>query len=297
MIHPLKSNLISFLLCVGFLQAAREREADLAMGDGLAFSRILSPLFLGSEAPSMGKITLPASVLNELPLEEAVDRGPIIFQLTPLATSGEGFPGRMQQTAREEHDSGMNVDHSDNRNSGLLSTSSGGRLVNADADRERHAGDGEEDDGSAAGHRAGYRSTHAGVLEFTAPEGHVGLPLHVWQNLGLSLPPSQASSLPHSHSHSSSLSPLSANVKLRVRFVRLPKAKFIRLRPSSPSFSPARGRGKERGCGAKVQCSERRRGEGEGDGGEGVGSPLVWGESQGECERGGMEVLQATSGQ
>ncbi|BFI23718.1 ubiquitin fusion degradation protein 1 [Marchantia polymorpha subsp. ruderalis] len=60
--------------------------------------------------------------------------------------------------------------------------------------------------------------THAGVLEFTANEGFVEIPPHVWQNVGLA---------------SGSSSGLA---KVKVCYVRLPKGTYAKLRPENPDF-------------------------------------------------------------
>lgn len=63
----------------------------------------------------------------------------------------------------------------------------------------------------------GYGTTHAGVLEFTAREGSVELPPHVWSNL---------------------FSLDNPNVPLiEVRYVRLPKGTYAKLQPEGMGFS------------------------------------------------------------
>ncbi|KAL3509839.1 hypothetical protein ACH5RR_029240 [Cinchona calisaya] len=62
-----------------------------------------------------------------------------------------------------------------------------------------------------------YRTTHAGVLEFTADEGSVGLPPHVWSNLF----PAETSRLP----------------MVEVRYVWLPKGTYAKLQPDEFGFS------------------------------------------------------------
>ncbi|XP_024371340.1 uncharacterized protein [Physcomitrium patens] len=69
------------------------------------------------------------------------------------------------------------------------------------------------------------RSTHAGVLEFTAEEGVVELPPHVWHNAGFSDPEY-----------------LSKNIhrgipEARVRYVRLPKGTYAKLQPEGGDFA------------------------------------------------------------
>ncbi|KAK1275814.1 hypothetical protein QJS04_geneDACA000829 [Acorus gramineus] len=59
--------------------------------------------------------------------------------------------------------------------------------------------------------------THSGVLEFTAPEGYVELPPHVWGNL-----------FPASGSLSNTL--------IEVRYVRLPKGTYAKLQASEMGF-------------------------------------------------------------
>ncbi|KAK7372630.1 hypothetical protein VNO80_06017 [Phaseolus coccineus] len=60
-------------------------------------------------------------------------------------------------------------------------------------------------------------TTHSGVLEFTADEGSVGLPPHVWNNL---------------FSEGTSESPL-----VEVRYVWLPKGTYAKLQPERAGFS------------------------------------------------------------
>ncbi|TKY57035.1 Ubiquitin fusion degradation protein 1-like [Spatholobus suberectus] len=60
-------------------------------------------------------------------------------------------------------------------------------------------------------------TTHSGVLEFTADEGSVGLPPHVWNNL---------------FSEGSAKSPL-----VEVRYVWLPKGTYAKLQPEKVGFS------------------------------------------------------------
>lgn len=62
-----------------------------------------------------------------------------------------------------------------------------------------------------------HRTTHAGVLEFTAGEGSVGLPPHVWSNLfPAEIPTSKL---------------------VEVRYVWLPKGTFAKLQPNEFGFS------------------------------------------------------------
>ena len=72
-----------------------------------------------------------------------------------------------------------------------------------------------------------HQTTHAGVLEFTSPEGCVSLPPHVWRNLGL-------------HSDNSTIadsdSARRANF-VHVKYLRLPKATFSVLQPLGLDFA------------------------------------------------------------
>lgn len=61
------------------------------------------------------------------------------------------------------------------------------------------------------------RTTHSGVLEFTAEEGSVGLPPHVWQNLC-------ATDTPKTH-------------MIEVRYAWLPKGTYAKLQPDRIGFS------------------------------------------------------------
>lgn len=65
------------------------------------------------------------------------------------------------------------------------------------------------------------RSTHAGVLEFTAEEGHVELPLHVWSNAGFKDPADQEGGI----------------LRARVRYMRLPKGTYAKLQPEGHDFA------------------------------------------------------------
>ncbi|KAL3701203.1 hypothetical protein R1sor_019225 [Riccia sorocarpa] len=62
------------------------------------------------------------------------------------------------------------------------------------------------------------RFTHAGVLEFTAEEGFVEIPPHVWQNAGL------GEGAPD------------GIAKVKVSYVRLPKGTYAKLRAENPDF-------------------------------------------------------------
>ncbi|KAI3870315.1 hypothetical protein MKW92_040941 [Papaver armeniacum] len=67
------------------------------------------------------------------------------------------------------------------------------------------------------GEQQSHGTTHSGVLEFTASDGFVELPLHVWNNLFSSDPPEV---------------PL-----VEVRYVRLPKGTYAKLQPDGMGFS------------------------------------------------------------
>ncbi|KAG0589348.1 hypothetical protein M758_1G014300 [Ceratodon purpureus] len=69
------------------------------------------------------------------------------------------------------------------------------------------------------------RLTHAGVLEFTAEEGFVELPPHVWRNAGFTDPEYLSSS-----SHT-------GTPEARVRYVRLPKGTYAKLQPEGRDFA------------------------------------------------------------
>lgn len=66
------------------------------------------------------------------------------------------------------------------------------------------------------GNKEGHSVTHSGVLEFTAEEGTVALPPHVWSNLF-------ASELP-----------MAALVE--VQYIRLPKGSYAKLQPEQAGF-------------------------------------------------------------
>ncbi|XP_010548888.1 PREDICTED: uncharacterized protein LOC104820219 [Tarenaya hassleriana] len=68
------------------------------------------------------------------------------------------------------------------------------------------------------GKKDGIRTTHCGVLEFTAEDGTVGLPPHVWSNLF--------------STHAPADSPL-----VQIRYVRLPKGGYAKLQPGDVGFS------------------------------------------------------------
>lgn len=69
------------------------------------------------------------------------------------------------------------------------------------------------------------RSTHAGVLEFTAEEGFVELPPHVWRNAGFT----------DSEYLSSSIH--KGTPEARVRYLRLPKGTYAKLQPEGRDFA------------------------------------------------------------
>ncbi|KAI9176620.1 hypothetical protein LWI28_005133 [Acer negundo] len=62
------------------------------------------------------------------------------------------------------------------------------------------------------------RTTHSGVLEFTADEGSVGVPPHVWSNL-----------FPSDNTLTAPL--------VEVRYVRLPKGTYAKLQPDTSGFT------------------------------------------------------------
>ncbi|CAI5973388.1 unnamed protein product [Closterium sp. NIES-64] len=73
-------------------EAARlQAEADLQAGGGIRFNRELIPVAITGDRD---KITLPQSVLSDLPLDEALDRGPMLFELSvPRAVGGSTAGG------------------------------------------------------------------------------------------------------------------------------------------------------------------------------------------------------------
>ncbi|KAH7282121.1 hypothetical protein KP509_35G013200 [Ceratopteris richardii] len=73
-------------------------------------------------------------------------------------------------------------------------------------------------DSNGASDSSEAKTTHCGVLEFTAPEGYVGLPPHVWLNLGA--PDVSLREFP----------------RVRIRYVRLPKCHYAKLTPDSSDF-------------------------------------------------------------
>ncbi|XXG67866.1 hypothetical protein AAC387_Pa06g1110 [Persea americana] len=68
-----------------------------------------------------------------------------------------------------------------------------------------------------ASEQQNQKNTHSGVLEFTAPEGSVELPSHVWSNLF----PATSQNTP----------------LIEVRYVRLPKGTYAKLQPDGMGFS------------------------------------------------------------
>ncbi|XP_010434987.1 PREDICTED: uncharacterized protein LOC104718866 [Camelina sativa] len=71
---------------------------------------------------------------------------------------------------------------------------------------------------SVADHSDNKKTTHSGVLEFTAEDGTVGLPPHLWSNLF--------------SSHDSVDVPL-----VDIRYIRLPKGSYAKLQPDNLGFS------------------------------------------------------------
>lgn len=66
-------------------------------------------------------------------------------------------------------------------------------------------------------HQEDNKTTHAGVMEFTAEEGFVGLPPHIWSNLFPTNPPNTS--------------------MIEVRYVWLPKGTYAKLQPDEFGFS------------------------------------------------------------
>lgn len=83
------------------------------------------------------------------------------------------------------------------------------------------------DASTSSPHAPMHQTTHAGVMEFTAPEGCVSLPSHVWRNLGLH---------PEDSTISNSDSARSADF-VNVKYLRLPKATFAVLQPLGLDFA------------------------------------------------------------
>ncbi|KAG9447633.1 hypothetical protein H6P81_013761 [Aristolochia fimbriata] len=75
----------------------------------------------------------------------------------------------------------------------------------------------DQEDGEASENQLTHMSTHSGVLEFTAAEGSVQLPPHVWNNLFAGI---------------TQKAPL-----IEVRYVRLPKGTYAKLQPDEIGFS------------------------------------------------------------
>ncbi|CAI5536421.1 unnamed protein product [Closterium sp. Naga37s-1] len=177
--------------------ARRQAEADLQAGGGIRFNRELIPVAITGDRD---KITLPQSVLSDLPLDEALDRGPMLFELSvPRAVgasaAGASATGGMEADGEEEDD----------------------------ADECGYAVDVDLNGGDYNGRRVKRGVTHGGVLEFTAPEGCVGLPPLILRNLGLS-------------GIIDVFNPSGTPPPVRVRFVKLPKATFARLQPLRHGF-------------------------------------------------------------
>ncbi|XP_024518034.1 uncharacterized protein LOC112341687 [Selaginella moellendorffii] len=129
------------------LAAQRQDEEDRELGDGVRYSRVLRAFKIPGDGD---KITLPAADFEVLASQNAIDKGPMFFEISNNASSSQ------------------------------------------------------------------IAATHGGVLEFTAEEGFVGLPWHVWSNAGLLEGDEQSS--------------------VRVRYVRLPKGRYAKLQPESPDF-------------------------------------------------------------
>ncbi|CAI5501947.1 unnamed protein product [Closterium sp. Naga37s-1] len=182
--------------------ARRQAEADLQAGGGIRFNRELIPVAIAGDRD---KITLPQSVLSDLPLDEALDRGPMLFELSvPRAAGGSAAGGSATGGSTAD---GMEVDGEEED----------------DADEGGYAVDVDLNGGDYNGRRVKRRVTHGGVLEFTAPEGCVGLPPLILRNLGLT-------------GIMDVFNPSGTPPSVRVRFVKLPKATFARLQPLRHGF-------------------------------------------------------------
>lgn len=122
--------------------ARKKLEDEIAAGQGIRFSRMLRAVFLPTQdgARSGDKITLPQSVLADLQMQGALEKGPIFFEIVTAEVAAK----RAAQIAAEAAEA-----------------------LTGPAER---ATDSEDE---ATGR------THAGVLEFTSEEGCVGLPGHV----------------------------------------------------------------------------------------------------------------------
>eukprot|EP00249_Psilotum_nudum_P024794 c29295_g1_i1 orf=182-2299(-) len=144
--------------------AQLREEEDLFAGDGVIFNKVLE----AAEIPGDGdKIRLPPSTFGELSSQGALEKGPMLFEISVILTDPDNASTGNRETARKEH------------------------------------------------------TTHAGVLQFTAPEGSTELPSHVWENLGL-LKSSEFSK---------------ERVLVRVRYVRLPKGTYAKLQPEVVDFA------------------------------------------------------------
>ncbi|KAH9311747.1 hypothetical protein KI387_026782 [Taxus chinensis] len=133
-------------------QAIDREEEDLAIGNGIRFNTILHAI------PYHGfgdKIKLPPSCFDELSTQGALDKGPMLFELSTV----------------NEPENSVSMEQ---------------------------------------------KTTHSGVLEFTASEGFAELPPQLWQNLF----------------------PVNSNSPLiRIRYVRLPKGIYAKLQPEVLGFS------------------------------------------------------------
>ncbi|GJP57886.1 hypothetical protein CLOP_g17928 [Closterium sp. NIES-67] len=200
-------------------EAARlQLDADLQAGGGIRFNRELVPVAIAGDRD---KITLPQSVLSDLPLNEALDRGPMLFELSvPCAAGGSTIGGRAAGGSMLGGSGrGGGAEHS----AGERGMEVDGEEEDDDADEGDYAVDVHLNGGDSNGRRVKRRVTHGGVLEFTAPEGCVGLPPLILRNLGLS-------GIIDVFNSTTSPPPV------RVRFVRLPKATFARLQPLRHGF-------------------------------------------------------------
>lgn len=182
------------------MQAQRQLEADLEKGGGIALRRVLHVV----RVPGTGdRITLPPSMLQDLPLDQALDRGPMLFEISASvpASGAQGGSAGAPAPSRESAGRGRAQENWHGHGEGV--------------------GDEEEEEN-------GSRATHAGVSEFTAPEGCVGLPDHVLRNLMLKLGTLRAP-----------LDPLESTTvpltNVRVRYVRLPKGRQVQLQPVGAS--------------------------------------------------------------
>jgi hypothetical protein len=125
--------------------ARKKLEDETAAGQGIRFSRMLRAVFLPTQdgTRSGDKITLPQSVLADLQMQGALERGPICFEIVTSEVAAK----RAVQTAAEA--------------------------------AEALTGPVERGTDSRSAEDEATGRTHAGVLEFTSEEGLVGLPGHV----------------------------------------------------------------------------------------------------------------------